>query len=79
MTDKTERTNALALASLQMNKASAISRRKGKTEEAKVEEETALILKEMFQEFIQEEVTKLPAVTLERSGDNGDKPTITIR
>lgn len=51
MTDDAGRMNALALAALQMNKAAVISHRHGKEGQADLERETALVLKEMFQEL----------------------------
>lgn len=70
MTDKQGRTNALALASLQMSKAADISARKGKMAQAGVEQQCAVVLKEMFAELVNEEVTKLPATTIEIGSGN---------
>lgn len=68
MTDKQGRTNALALASLQMSKVARISLRNGKRAQYEIETECSDVLKEMFQELVSEEFTGLPSVTLGEKG-----------
>ena len=65
MTDKQGRCNALALASLQMEKARALSFRKGKIAQADIEHACSEVLKEMFQELVTEELAKVPTLTSE--------------